>query len=569
MGGGGSASAQYVAPQAALNLLNQLGPWLSSRFSQQNPAYQGYFTAPQNPWTEMALGGYAGMGQPTGLLAQSNNINSFLGQSPYSGYGYTPQYYNWNYPTQNMQFFQGGQNPATGQSTYGQPSGMANTQAANTTGGTVYYAVNPQAEYAGGGYTPQENYVGPPGRGPAGGGGGSTGGGTNNQTSATGQPYTWNWGTNTLPTSAGGQDYTGQSSWLNQVPQMFGQGLGAAQNWLGNYSDLFNQAMSRGYGQIPDTARGAFESMLTTKGWNDQPIQQAQSALAGLQGSSPGIWGNVGGNLNSIMANGAPVNVTPQWQQMTGAMDIQRDKNLAQAAESYAAGNKRFGSGAANQFGNVGAEAAAQQNALLGQMTQQALEAAANRRLEATGQGAQLGQMQAMLPLQQAEALLGSGVQDRSSWANLLNAASGAAGAYGNLGLNEGQQWLNAANMLGDYGIQGAGLLGNLYNQAGSNLGNLGLQATQMQGNNAQQQWQNEMSRLQALMGGGQQQNQNVNQGLMMQYQDFLNQLQNPYLPYASQLAGIGSMVGNQQSQLPGAIGSGIGAYAALLPLLK
>jgi len=348
----------------------------------------------------------------------------------------------------------------------------------------------------------------------------------------------------TLPDQFGGSDYTGQSSWLGGVPGMVNQGLGSANSLI---ASLLSGNTG---GTVPWTAQNAYEAMLTSKGWNDQPISQAQSALAGLQGSSPSIWGDVSGNLQGLMANGAPVNVTPQWQQMTGAMDINTQHNLANAAEAYSMGNKRFGSGAANQFGNVAQEAAANQNALLGQMTQQALEAAANRRLTATGQGAALGQMQAQLPIEQANALLQSGAIDRSTWANLLGAASNAASGYGNMMLNAQNQQFG--NILG-----AAGLLGNLGMQGAQTLGNLGLEATQQQTNNAQQQYQNQMNLLQMLSGYGGQMQGLGQDALTRIYSDYQNSQQMPYLPYASQLAGL-SQLGYNQSQWPSIVG-GIG----------
>lgn len=404
------------------------------------------------------------------------------------------------------------------------PGGLANSQAAQNSGGGY-----DETSYLRDRMNNNGTYGFPSGR--------------NQQTA--GQDF-WNpYPANTLPSQFGSSDYTGQSSWLNQVPGMVGQGIGGANSLI---AQLLGQTQG---GQVPWTAQNSFEAMLTTKGWNDAPFAQAQNYLSGLLGSTPGIWSDVQGNLNDIMATGAPVNVTPQWQQMTGAMDIQRDKNLAQAAESYAAGNKRFGSGAANQFGNVAAEAAAQQNALLGQMTQNALEAAANRRLTATGQGAALGQMQAQLPIEQANALLQSGAIDRSTWANLLGAASGAASDYGNMMVNAGNRQfsnvLDAAGLLGNLGIQGANVLGNL-----------GLEATQMQGQNAQQQYNNQLQLLNALSGFGGNMQGLSQDALNRIYADYQNSQQMPYLPYASQLAGL-SQLGYNQSQWPSIVG-GLGS---------
>lgn len=610
---------QWTSPQWISSLQNVLGPWLAQFFSQQQGSYPGNLSAAPNDWLNLVGGGLTGMlygGQPTGLQAQSNALAGFLGMPQYGSYNPTPQYLNYGYPTYNPYYIPGytGGTSGTGAGTTG-TSGYGINYNSQTPadgglnvsqGGPWAMPQNMQDAWAEMGYQwdpihggfnyTGTNYIGPdnqgqttpqfpqpqirPGASPSGrpgqyapvgsavtGGLSNTSGAQNSQGgygetdwlqqqianqqgqgtygNAVGQNF-WNpYAANTLPSQYGSSDYTGQSSWLNAVPGMISGSLGNANSLIGS---LLGQTSG---GTVPHTAQNAFEAMLTTKGWNDAPFAQAQSALAGLQGSSPSIWGGVQGNLNDIMATGAPVNVTPQWQQMTGAMDIARDKNLAQAAESYAAGNKRFGSGAANQFGNVAAEAAAQQNALLGQMTQSALENAANRRLTATGQGAALGQMQAQLPIDQANALLQSGAIDRSTWANLLGAASGAAGTYGNMMLNQGNQQfqntLNAANLLGNLGIQGA-----------STLGNLGLEATGQQAQNAQQQYANQLNLLSALSGFGGNMQGLSQDALNRIYSDYQLSQQMPFLPYASQLAGL-SQLGYNQSQWPSIVG-GIGS---------
>jgi len=117
---------------------------------------------------------------------------------------------------------------------------------------------------------------------------------------------------------------------------------------------------------------------------------QLSNMLSGQQSNLPFAQ-----QMMSMAQTGNPISVTPEWQAMLQSMQQPIAQQRAQLQESMGAGGNLVGTPYGNTMANFGEQVAANQNALLGQLQTQALEAAAGREAGMqqflTGQGMQLG----------------------------------------------------------------------------------------------------------------------------------------------------------------------------------
>lgn len=220
----------------------------------------------------------------------------------------------------------------------------------------------------------------------------------------------------------------------------------------------------------------------------------ASSAIAGLGGINPSIWGDTEAQIrNMFNRQGAPIDTTPQWQAAKAVGYDNLDDMLDAAMERYSAGNMRFGSGhvgaAADTAGQVGNQLAQ----YYAEKEYQSQTDALNRYLQSMGLGTQLGAAQGDLQLQ---SLLGQGnlslgqasqalANDQAAYGQLMDAL-GLTQSYGQGALDrlyadwnsaqgmpylEGaQQFSSAGNFRPGQFYQTQGALGTI----GSILGGIG-----------------------------------------------------------------------------------------------
>lgn len=158
--------------------------------------------------------------------------------------------------------------------------------------------------------------------------------------------------------------------------------------------------------------------------------------LSQLQSFYQGGTGGPAGSdqLLGMAKTGDPTNVTPAWQAMVDAQQRNIGQNAANLKEQFAFGGNLKSSPFGNAMTDYYTQTGKDQNALLGQMTQQASEAAAGRKLSAADtlqSGAQsLGTELQNLDQSSIQNLLAEFIRTRPEYAPFLNMLFGASTTY-------------------------------------------------------------------------------------------------------------------------------------------
>lgn len=305
--------------------------------------------------------------------------------------------------------------------------------------------------------------------------------------------------------------YGGPDSWMGGLAR---SGLGGLQNYAAGQPGLFGQQLANygGQGQLQGIANGGLtgpganalggwlggtSGLQSMAGGNFGPYgsglqgygnNQALQRYAAGQFTDPAsqmlLSNQLGNNqyLNSIAQNqGNPIDQLPAWDAMRAAQQRNIDEGAAQLAEQFNVSGNRF----STTFGTAAADymnqAKLNQNALLGQMTANALDSAQGRYL---GAAQQLGQQQygaasqlAQMPYGAAQAL---GQYGYGGLSQLLGQQYGAAGQLAGLAGQSAQalagQQFGGAQTLANLGLPGLQQLAQQQYGAAGQLGQMGFQ---------------------------------------------------------------------------------------------
>lgn len=171
-------------------------------------------------------------------------------------------------------------------------------------------------------------------------------------------------GMNTVPTNS--PQFTQQ--WYQYLTSQLGQGL----------SPFDLSAIMPSTGQA--TQPGQLTPGLTPT------LQDLQSFLSGGGSSMPGL-----NQLGQMAQTGDPISVTPEWQAMIAAQQNNIEAQQANLKEQFGFAGDLSSSPFGDSMAMFQSQTTRDQNALLGQLTQQSLESAAGRQLTAGQDISQMG----------------------------------------------------------------------------------------------------------------------------------------------------------------------------------
>jgi len=172
--------------------------------------------------------------------------------------------------------------------------------------------------------------------------------------------------------SGGANQYSGGMFTSPTMLQKFSGGNGSTPNYTGSNYNL-------GYQGIPQSPKANPSGY---KGYGVGSTQDPQLTSQFLNWLQSQI-GPVGSELGQMAATGDPTDVGPAWQAMVKAMQQNIQQNQAQLREQFASTGDLASSPFGTAASNFQQQTTLDQNALLGQLQQQASEAAAGRELSA------------------------------------------------------------------------------------------------------------------------------------------------------------------------------------------